>query len=384
MSETLSHPKYYVVKDTYRIFNNRILTIRRDSRFRRNIHLLKYYRLMVKLRHRVKNLLKLYPVHQVDKKKSDPMKDNISADVIEHLYELSRPSKKFLIETLNTINRIIWTIIEDHFYQKNPLKFKRVSELMEYWKKVCRILKTYPENIEEEPQIEYRFKPSKRKSIKFKLDLENCGKSRRLNIQFDEATNKLAMPQYQRIINVLRMYKNFVRDVKKRLKTDLLMKNSIENHCVNEKSSKYKDSLKTKRKYLEELLEKLECRRDMLLNMKAQAECKKKVRTDKPDKGIEPRCSSPIPGSFDDRSIFTPFTNNIELPSRGRLQEVHKFYKNILMRMEKLENGPTGGHGHRKKLPSSDHSTKIESFIYAEDEESTDFEPGDWLHRFFF
>lgn len=305
-------PKYPAVQFTYDILATRTVAIAADTGLAKNVHRLKYYQKMEKMRRRVGRLLKAYPQYTPETEPHDPTTAKISDELEKSMKRLATPTKKFVKSTLIKINTLIKDVKDDHQFQKNPLKLRRVCELIHYRKQVCCLYSNYPAS-PEPSQYCFRFKPcSAKPAAIYAFDIESrnpyiCINSRMLEFCFDPETIELALPNYRRIVDTLEFYKNLVDRLKFQIVTF---------HETKERKEKLGELLSTamRRKSLLECLKvEVECRRDMEVE-----ECKEVPK-------------SATEGIFDKEfKCFTPFTHFLELPSRYKLQEVLKLQMELL------------------------------------------------------
>jgi hypothetical protein len=220
-------PKFQAVKNTYEIFNNRIIAISADSGFQKNVHRLKYFQKMEKLRENVNRLLKSYPGYEPEAKKRDPSKAFIPTELEKKLKTLATPPKRSVKETLIIINHLIRNIMEDHQYQKNKHKLKRLCDLLRYRNQVCCQFSKYSKSPSNSDCC-FKFRPCSTKStaVYAVYDCEKKPmrkfKSRVLKFKFDKETNELALPSYHRIKAALEFYTNMCNQLHYQLTIDKL------------------------------------------------------------------------------------------------------------------------------------------------------------------
>lgn len=314
-------PKYPAVEESLEIFKKRVTEILQDTGFEKNQNRVQYLNRMLELRDRMQSLLQSYPQYKPEKKPHDPTTASIPKNLEEHLKKLATPPKRFVKAALSQINKTIQEIKQDHQFCKNKCKARRVSELNRHRKKLCCRFSKYPKSPN---PSEYcmRFKPCSIKvvplyavSVESKTEKRLIDiRSRILEIDFDDETNELALPNYNKIKACLDFYNQII-------------------DRLNHQHSTYKESKEEKKK-LSEILEALNRRRCFVEGLKAEIECRKKI---KPNSMKVENKPTDVPGRFASKwENFRPFTHYLNLPSRKKLQEALRFYEQLSQEQSNL------------------------------------------------
>lgn len=320
-----SRPKFPVVKETYEIFDKRVTRIAADVGYKENIHRLNYFKKMKKLRSRMLRLLETYPQYLPEPGKYDPSKAYIPPEQEKRLQRLSTPPKRFVKQTLILINQLIRSILDDHQFHSNEFKVDRVCELMRYRKQVCRLFLGYEKS--PEPSIYcLRFRPCSLKMTpihavvqpsltvsKKNLPYLRKFKTRMLKFKFDEDTNNLALPSYQRVNATHELHFKFLDQIKQQLLID-----QVHNESYEKKSK------------LIEMSELVLNRLRFLEGLKNEIENIRGIKSEN-EEDIEIK-----PGGYLHNFLsFEQYDSYLEFPSKAKLQEARKYQNELLIKVKK-------------------------------------------------
>lgn len=309
-------PQFPVVKDTLEGFVKQLNTIVDGKK---NGTRLKDFSKMIELRDSARSLLQSYSQQE----NQDPVTAETHEKLDEPLTKLATPQKRLVKATLAQINGMIQNIENEYQYCKIKPKAKRVKELKRHRKKVCCRFSKYPQS-PKQSKCCLRFKPCSTKvvpmyGVRVKSKTNNRGikiKSRMLEIDFDDETDNLSLPSYWKIRACLDFYSRLI---------DRL------NHQVS-----HKQSVEEKKK-LEADLEASTKRHKFLDGMKAEIECRRKIKPQDVKAVNEEDKQTDVLGIFTSQKFesFRPFTNFIELPSRQKLETALMFHKQLLADLNK-------------------------------------------------
>lgn len=296
-----ARPKYQLVKNTFDIIKNRVVEFSADTGLKKNVHRLEEFKKMQKLLKRIEKLLKTYNEYESEVEQHDPTTANIPEALEKTMQRLAMPRKKFVKATLKKINEMILGV-QDH----------RLTRIR---KQVCCLYSKYPRSPVASEHC-FRFKPCSTKTAAiYGCTISSTNpqiKSRTLEFNFDDDTIRIALPSLLRINTALEFYKNLFQGLSHQLLT-------------------FQDKIERKEKLIE-ILTQIEKRRDFLVGIKDEIECRRKH---KPKSETETQETKETKQKADKgiflMNFFVPFSRFLELPSRSKLQNMLSYHKNLLL-----------------------------------------------------
>lgn len=310
-----SAPKYSASKETFELIDHRVTALSEDVGIAEKAYKFRYIEEMEKLQDRVHCLLQSYAEFKPEKEKHDPTMAKIPEKIQKSLKRLAMPPKNYVKGTLMQINQLLRATQQENPMYKNPLRQKRINELLQYRNQVCCLFSKYPKS---QPSLTccYKFascckKPMPMYAIEIKHRNRRI-KSRWLDFVFDEDTNKLAAPTSRHVKEALEFHENLIARLTQQIKSESETRNQQK---------------------LQIVLKGLSKRRELLMKLKEAFETTRKMRksADHDDAMTTNDTAKLLRGLFTG-SLVEPFTNFLELPPRSKFNEALDVHKSLLLK----------------------------------------------------
>lgn len=352
-------PSFDTMKRNIDRINSRLDQIKNDPSFKKTpipMGLMKEYQQLLKKKENFLFDLKSHPdydsfVKEMKTKREKTQKKNKNfqklSDKEQEMFlsgmrQRSTPKRVRLLNALAKVNHAINNIKKDKYLCKNPIKKRSLQKLLKHRNKICRKLMKYPAF--ESGSFEcFRFKPCKLKFVKaYKYEPKTKRGGRYLKFDYDDNLNRIGMPRYRTICDIIQKYKEMISALKIQMNFTKLKKEDDE-ELRKQKCSRLKQ--------LKNTLKKCSKRRKILIELKNESRVEKikekRAREDieKVEKKTDEKKTFEIPPGYWESDQVKLFSRDLQVPRKHKLVEILRRQKELLKkieRIEKIEAGPKG------------------------------------------
>lgn len=370
-------PGFNVVKSAYDKICANLKVLEQSPAFKNGSpNTMKLYQKLVKQKEVFLQAIKDHPgyedfVQKREKQREDDAQKNksmkqLSEGELEEFRQkwkkMSSPRKVAYLGALAIINRALASLTEDKYWCQYPAKKRLFKFLVVHRNKLCRKLAKFPPIPSESLEC-FRFKPCSQKIVKaWEVQYKNKrgNISRKLLVDFDAVSKRLGLPKNQFIDYSIEKYQKFISSIKRQMNTSL-------SESEDEKAARMEE-LSNKLQFYEKRVNFLkELKIENEASKAQQAEMLKAICDEKygpfESKEIKPEVKKknewvfnykitsefPPPGSWQDYNSLKPFSHNLEMPSRIRLENILEHQKKLLNEIEKIDKIKEGALGSKEK-----------------------------------